>query len=320
MTGMRTGLAVLVMAAAPALAQVGELRGYVFWEADGSPPRRRLTIELAREGKVRYRKGTRADGSFEFSKVAEGRYTITTRLSDVVFHRKVVAVSAAGPNFAAIMLPKPRAGLAPFATVSFDQLRQWYSRQSQKRFRKADRLLAAGHLAGAASLYQEILDSTPSADVLDILAVLYLRQGRRDEARRMFEKAVARDPKFLPSYTQLASYLFGEGMYKEAAAVATRALQVDPRWATGHLLLGAAQFRLGDLEAARHASAASEIVQRKWPEPYMLSAKIHYWRGDCWQAREDLKRYLALHTSGGVLAELRESIQLIESCLVVSRE
>ena len=48
-------------------------------------------------------------------------------------------------------------------------------------------MLEKGDAVGATVLLQEILASTPSAGVLDLLGLLHLRQGRQQEGRAMLE-------------------------------------------------------------------------------------------------------------------------------------
>jgi Tfp pilus assembly protein PilF len=307
------GLALMALATAPALPQAGALSGTVFWESRGFPPRYPFTVELLREGKVRHRKSTAAGGRFEFRKVPEGRYLIRARWQDFILVHDVVMISAAGPNFASLMLPKFRAGILPFATISYEQLLQLASRPSQKKLGEADRLLQSGDLAGAAQRYQEVLDATPTAGVCDALGVLHYVQGRHDDARRMFESAIRRDPLFLLAHAHLTSMLLDQRLYGEAAAVAVRALEIDPKWATGHLLLASLRFRQNDLvEAAEHARIASETVRGKSPEPYLLLAKIARAQQDCATARRHLNRYLDLRTSART--DMQEIIKIIEAC------
>lgn len=307
--------ALVAVWARPGLVQAASLRGYVFREADGSPPRRPLTIELAQNGKARHRQTTREDGAFEFPEVAAGSYTIVPRIRDFVLTQEAVTVSAAGPNFSAVMLPKRRASVSRFGTVSVDQLSRRNTRQTQKKLKEADQLLQRRDVAGAARRYEEAVQLRPSAEILDALALLYLQQGRKEEAYRTFEQAIALDARFLFPYSHLAGVYLEEGKPREVAAVATHALQVDPKWAGAHLLLGEAQVRLGDLEgAARHARAASELMQEKSPDPHLLWAKIRWARNDCRAAREDLGRYLNLRTSARTLPEFRKLMETLEAC------
>ncbi|MBI3695681.1 MAG: tetratricopeptide repeat protein [Acidobacteria bacterium] len=290
------------------------LSGHVFREADGSPPRRPLTIELSQKGKVKYRRTTAADGAFQFPRVAAGRYFITPRFRDFAFVQDLVIVSGDGPNFTAIMLPRRRAGTAQFGTVSVDQLASRTPR-AVKKLKEAGRRVAAGDLSGAVERYEQVLASSPSAELYDAVALLYLRQNRKEQAYQAFEKAIAQDPKFLFSYSHLASVYAEDGRYKELAEVAARALQIEPRWATAHLQLGEAQLRLGDLEsAAQHARTAAGLVQDKAPDPHLLLAKVGWKRHDCSQVREHIHRYLALYTTGRELSEGRQVLAALESC------
>ena len=307
------GLAAL--AACPATPQTTALKGYVFREADGAPPRRRLTIELAQQGKVRRRQTTRPDGGFEFSGIAAGRYTLAPRFGAFTFTQDSVVVSGAGPNFAAIMLPKRRAGVAQFGTVSVEQLNRRNNRRIRTKLQKADRLVKTADLAGAAKCYEEVLETSPSAEIFDALAVLYLQQGHKCEAYQAFEKAITQDPKFLFPYAHLAAVYLDEGKHQEAASVAARALLIDTNWASAHVLMGEARLRLGDLDAAgRHAKAADQLAQGKSPEPYLLWAKISWAGKDCAKTRNQLNRYLELRTSARAFGEFRSFVEAVRAC------
>ncbi len=301
-----------------AAAQTGAVEGQVFWEADGSPPRFWVTVELEREGKVRHRQRASRDGRFAFRKVPAGSYTLLARFREIVFVRDGVVVSAGGPNFAVLMLPKLRAEVLAFATVSYDQLRQWASRESQKRFREAERRLERGDADGAVALLQEIQASTSSAGALDLLGLLHLRQGRRQEGRALLEQAIARDPKYLFPYSRLVPHLLAEGGHREAAAVARRALVVDREWAMGHLILGGravparrpgrrgAARPQGDRGCPAQAAGTVSVAGQDSADPGRL------------RGRSELPQaLLGPAPSALVLDEVRESIRVIASCLAV---
>ena len=304
-------MALLVVAAA-----LATLEGYVFREADGGPPRRPMIVELVQGGRPRYHETTEQNGAFEFPKVREGRYAIRARFNDFVVVEDVVIVSAAGPNFAAVMTPKRRAGTGPpFRTVSVGQLAARNDRDYQKKLREAGRLTKARDFAAAIRLYEEALGKHPSAEVFDTLALLYLQLGRKDDAFGAFEKAISQDPKYLFPYAHLATVYLDERRYRELLEVAHRALQLDPKWATAHLYLAEAQAGLGDVAAAlRSAQTASELVQGKASGPHLLLARIGWEQKDCARAREHLNRYLALHTSARALPEMQKSAEMLAAC------
>ncbi len=307
--------ALVLILAATQDGQAGSLTGYVFREANGAPPRQPVTVELhLQEGKARHRRTTRPDGSFEFSRVSEGSYTLTARSRDFVLVQDLVTVSAAGPNFAAVMLPKRRAGMAPRATVSIDQLSQ-RTRQERKDLQAAARLVRSGDIAGAIARYEKVLRSSPSAELYDAIAVLYVRAGRQQDAWEAFEQAIRRDPRFLFPYLHLAWAYLSEQKEREAAAVIERALAVDSQWATGRLILAEARAQAGDYEAAaRHARAAAELVQDRSAEPHLILARASGGLGDCRRAREHLDRYLSLRTTARTQPEIRQVARAVAGC------
>src|SRR6185503_10748090 len=145
----------LLLSLAMVAPQLGTLEGYVFRETDGGPPRRPLTVELIEQGRTKYRKTTKADGDFVFGNVRTGAYTIRARLNDFVIAEDAVTVTSGTKNFAAVMLPKRRAGARTFRTVTADQLATQSDRRLQKTLRQAAGLTAKGDLAGAVRLYEQ---------------------------------------------------------------------------------------------------------------------------------------------------------------------
>jgi Flp pilus assembly protein TadD len=297
-------------------ALAATLQGYVFREADGGPPRRPMTVELVRDGKVAHRETTEANGAFQFDKVREGRYGIRVRYPTFTVVEDVVDVSAAGPNFAAVMIPKRRAGTGQqFGTVSYAQLSARSDRDHQKRLREAARLTQNREWAAAARYYEQALEKHPSADVFDAVAVLYLQLGRKEEAFQAWEKSIAQDPNYLLSYSHLAAMYFEDRRWKDLLDVANRALLADPKWMTGHLYLGQALVGLNQYEtAARSARTAVELVRGRAAGPHLLLAQILWRLQDCRGAREHLDRYVQLNTSAQALPELQKSRELLNGC------
>ena len=186
-----------------------------------------------------------------FEKVREGRYTIRARYDSFVVNEDTITVSGGEVNFAVVMLPKRRGGSGTrFGTVSVDQLAARSDREYQKKVREAARLTQARQFAEAVRVYEQAVEKHPSAEVLDALALLCWQLGRKEEAFQSWDKAIAQDPKFLFSYTHLATVYLEERRYKDLLEVARRALEVDPKWVTAYLFLGEAQAGLRDLPAA----------------------------------------------------------------------
>jgi tetratricopeptide (TPR) repeat protein len=306
----------LLLSLAMAASQLGTLEGYVFREADGAPPRRPLTVELIEQGRTKYRKTTEADGDFVFSKVREGHYTIRARFSDFVIAEDAVTVTSGAKNFAAVMLPKRRAGARTFRTVTADQLAMQSDRDLQKKLRQAAGLMAKGDLVGAVRLYEQAAAAAGAQpEVWDGLGLLYFQMGRKDEAFHAFAKAMEQDPESLLPYAHLGTIYLEERRYKELLVVAKRALAIDSKWMTAYAFLGEAQANAGDLEAAqRSAATASELTRGRAPGPYLLLAKVRWARRDCAGARSHMERYLDLKTSARELPEVLKSLEMLRAC------
>lgn len=309
----------LLLVSVIAAAQKPNLDGYVFREADGAPPRRSLTMELLDGAKARYRVRTRPDGTFVFHGLREGRYKIRARFNEFVIVDDAVTVTGAGKNFAVVMLPKRRAGLQTFATVTPGRLAAESNGRLQRILREGSRLVARRDLSNAARLYERaVLEGPPQAEVEDALGVLYLYMGDRTKACLTFEKAIGHDGQYLPAYAHLAAAYLEQGKYEELGAVANRALTVDPRWLTGHVYLAEAGAGKGNLQAAqRSAETASEISRGRAPGPYLLLAKIYWAKRDCGNARRNLERYLELNTSARNVPELGKRMALMKACRAV---
>jgi tetratricopeptide (TPR) repeat protein len=305
----------LFLSLAMVAPQLETLEGYVFRETDGGPPRRPVTVELIEQGRTKYRKTTDADGSFVLRNVRQGAYAIRARFNDFVIAEDAVTVTSAGKNFAAVMLPKRRAGARTFRTVTADQLAAQSDRDLQKKLRQAAELIAKRDLAGAVRLYEQAAAVGSQPNVWDGLGLLYSQMGRKDEAFHAFAKAMEQDPESLLPYAHLGTIYLEEQKYKEVLVVAKRALAIDPKWMTAYAFLGEAQANAGDLEAAqRSAEVASELTQGKAPGPYLLLAKVRWARRDCVGALRHMDRYLQLKTSAREIPEVVKSLEMLRAC------
>jgi tetratricopeptide (TPR) repeat protein len=61
-----------------------------------------------------------------------------------------------------------------------------------------------------------------------------LDQGKLDEARRVYERVLAREPRNAEAITHLGAVLYQEGRLDEALAKVEEALRIDPRYVHAH--------------------------------------------------------------------------------------
>jgi tetratricopeptide (TPR) repeat protein len=162
--------------------------------------------------------------------------------------------------------------------------------QGRRERRNAEEAAAAGAVAdvipeAAAAAYQRALAAMRAENWLEAeleleqltleqpaypgphvnLALVYLHDGRRDDARAALANALALDPNHAAANTQLGILLREDGKFAEAEAAYRRALAAEPEHALAHYNLGV----LLDIYLRRTAEALEhyESYQSSLAEP-----------------------------------------------------
>ncbi len=108
----------------------------------------------------------------------------------------------------------------------------------------------AGNLERMAAHFAETARiESDSAPAQYNLGTALLVQGKRDEARRAFERAVEIDPSYANAHRSLGTVLYGQGKLDEAARSYRRAIQLTPNDVAAHHNFGVllqAQGKLAD--------------------------------------------------------------------------
>lgn len=124
---------------------------------------------------------------------------------------------------------------------------------------------------------REILDglvsgtSNPPADAYYQLAVCDAREGRIQAADELLDRALSRDPGFLPALHLKAYIQFSAGRYTEALDWARQFLQKHPDGGETRKVAGLARFMLGDRTGAeRELHRASSLLPEDFDARYYL--------------------------------------------------
>ncbi len=96
------------------------------------------------------------------------------------------------------------------------------------------------------------------------LGNVHALMGNLDEAREVYQAALAREPLCVEARLYLSLAAMQAGAFEEAKQELTRVLFLEPTLGVGHYLLGQVQERRGDAEAARRAYR-NAISQRRQP-------------------------------------------------------
>jgi chemotaxis protein methyltransferase CheR len=138
-----------------------------------------------------------------------------------------------------------------------------------ERLDKVIALIERGDFGQALLGARRLMDDQPE-DLAALLTLgnIHALMGNVDEARDLFNVALAKEPLCVEARLYLAIAAMQSGQQDPARVELTRALFLEPTLALGHYLLGQVQEKRGDFEAARRAYK-NAIAQRKAP-PHTL--------------------------------------------------
>lgn len=130
-------------------------------------------------------------------------------------------------------------------------------------YRKADSLMAHGHLAEAIEVFEQLSRDNPkNVDYLSNLASSYLGVGRTEDALSILGKALAIRSDYFPLHINMASALMNKGNLEGALVYAEKATQLAPTIGRGHFTRGLVLARLG-----RKDEALTSLTEAKKLEP-----------------------------------------------------
>ena len=113
------------------------------------------------------------------------------------------------------------------ATISAQRLR--VPKRAQKQLVKGDAALKQGKLEDARKYYSKAVQVYPQfEEAEDKLGVVLMQQGKKKEGRTAFERAVAINRHYAPAQVNLAKIYFDEKQFKDAALFARQALSSEP--------------------------------------------------------------------------------------------
>jgi tetratricopeptide (TPR) repeat protein len=117
--------------------------------------------------------------------------------------------------------------------------------------------------ADSIPMFRKAADLKPSANAYTYWGMALRDLGEHDdEARDLFQKAIATDPTSPNGYNQLGLLYLEKGKWIEAADNFKLAIKYSPRWSNYHYNLGRALSGAGNVEEARAAfKKAIDIYQ-----------------------------------------------------------
>lgn len=122
---------------------------------------------------------------------------------------------------------------------------------AHEQLNRALRLHQGGKLAAAKTIYEQILEASPThSDALHLLGVIYHQIGQNDDAVSFISRALNIDPHNEVYQNNLGSAYLAQGRITEAAACFEKAIRKEPDYLDAQMNLGTAMAESGRPAAA----------------------------------------------------------------------
>ncbi|HWG43727.1 MAG TPA: tetratricopeptide repeat protein [Gemmataceae bacterium] len=159
----------------------------------------------------------------------------------------------------------------------------------------------AGSLCEARRLYWRILADDPrNADALHLLGVASHQTGRNDEAAGAIRKAIALDSQRAEFHNDLGEVLRAQDLFPEAQACFEQALRLHPNYAEAHNNLGLVLKTLGQVNSALRCFLKAMQLRPNFAEPYNHAAILAFNQHELEQAVVFFQKAIRLNPSYGV--------------------
>jgi tetratricopeptide (TPR) repeat protein len=242
----------------PGRGPVVEIDGRVVSGTDGSSLANVRVSLIDARGSLRGTMYTREGGSFQFTQLAPGRYTLTCfheQYGEVTQTLEMVFISQRG--MIVRMLPQA----APTVQTATHTVPVWalaVPRKAEQAYERGLEAFAANDLRAAAAAFERAIADYPDyAIALAALGSAQQRLGHRREAIASLERALAIDDTLFAPTLELSVLLLAQRREEEAAKRLSRAVELRPQdWRP--------RLHLGEIYAAR----------TEWPLTEQLLAPV----------------------------------------------
>jgi Flp pilus assembly protein TadD len=177
-------------------------------------------------------------------------------------------------------------------TIPIEQLAHRIPASAAREYRASEKALENGKSEESIAHCRKALEADPdNASAHNDLGVLYLNDGRMEQARLEFQQATTLQPKLAMAHVNHSFALLAVDRPSDAEASARKALQIVPNDRRANLLLGwslTAQFHY-----SKEALLSLQLAAREYPEAHLAAADVLIHEGSLDSARKEIEAYLA---------------------------
>jgi tetratricopeptide (TPR) repeat protein len=235
--------------------------------------------------------GINPDNTFEFRAVTPGTHELrVVSPNGKLWHQEYVSVNPY-QQLSIRLSEAPQADRSSQSTISLQQLQHKIPPRAQKAYQKGEDAASKGNYEQARTLFQQAVALDPEyVDAYNELGATEARLNRLPEAAAEFQKAIDVDPDHRQALPNLSIVLAKMRRYHEAGEVARRALKVVPESGKIHYILAVSLITdNGDFdETILHLERAASEVH----SAHLTAAELLAERGRSQEAIHHLEEYL----------------------------
>ncbi len=301
----------LAVAAAPAIAQTGQIKGKVV-DAQGSPVDGAKIVLYNQQTNRSLETKTNKKGEYIQVGLSPGKYKVTASKGDLSNAQDIdIHLDMANLDFKLIPGGAGPAG----GGVSKEEAAKMKAKAeaATKTFAEGVELSNAGKSAEAIAKFNEVIAVIPNcAECYANIGTVHTRDKKYEDAEAAYKKAIELKPDFAEAYNGLANLYNAEKKFDLAAEASKKAMELSTAaggaaGAAGAAAAGnaAAVFNQGVIlwNAQKFAEARTQFEQAVKLDPNMADA--HYWlgmallnAGDMAGAKPKFETYLKLAPTG----------------------
>ena len=313
--------AVALVAATPAFAQKGTLKGYVLQENGDPAPQVRVNFVNVDDPKKKSSALTDRFGQFFRNNLDPGLWNLEAeRFGLIARYHRVTVKPGETREIANMVLRDPSAPPAVEDTaMGADEVAARNARMAELKilFAQAEASVTTGDFADALAKLTEVAGEVENcAACYARMGDVYRRQGDLDAAEKAFKQAIEFDPALPDSYAALASLYNEQKRYDEATAMGAKAAELTGASGSGD---GTAAYNQGVIlwNQNKFAEAGAAFDQARKADPKMAEAHFRFAiamfnQGKLADAKEPLETYLRLQPEGEHAAEAKALLAAIK--------
>jgi tetratricopeptide (TPR) repeat protein len=267
------------------------------------------------QGNFSYQAFADAGGHILFGTVNAGQYTVSASVFDHEPAQELIDVAAGETSYILVRLKRKSTSAAPVSslpgTVSSGAL--GIPEPARKEFEAGSLMIETDpdgsiiHFRAAAKLYPKY------AEAYFMMAISYLKLGKRSEAVDAIDQAISRDPAFGRAHTLKGRMLLESRDFPKAEQSLKESLRLDPKAWEAHFELARCYFNVGQIDKALDSALHARDLPDASPLTHLLLSDILLKKGLKQEAMDELRAFLKVAPSSPFVPRVKEKLLRLES-------